>query len=69
MPTEADLEAALLTAAGTITVADVVSAGKLFAKLVGGHAQAADWHQAQEEAIQDALDVAEELKIAKEVLP
>lgn len=68
-PTETEIETALLAAASTITVADVVDLGKFFAKLLGGHAQAADWHAAQAAAIREALDVAEEVEIAKETKP
>lgn len=65
-PSESDIAEALLSLVKTVTVDDVFAVGKLFAKLVGGHAQAAEWHQARAAAVQEAINLSEELRIAQE---
>ena len=69
MPTETELETAVLAAASTLTVADVVSLVQWFTKLVGGHDNAAALIEADREAVKVALDVAEEMAIARESKP
>lgn len=69
MATEADYEAALLTAASTITVGDFINVAQWFAKLVGGHDQAAALIEADREATRLALDVLEQERIDREPAP
>ncbi len=69
MSTQEELEAAALTAAGALTFDDIASVVKFFVKLVGGHATAKDLIDADEAAIQEALDVAEDEKVNAETLP
>ncbi len=69
MSTQDELEAAALTAAGALTFADIADIAKFFIKLVGGHATAKDLIDADEAAIQEALDVAEEAKVNAETTP
>ncbi len=69
MTTETELEAAALTAAGALTYDDVKSAVSFFIKLFGGHANARDLIAADEAAIQEALDIAEDEKLNAETKP
>lgn len=69
MSTASEVEAAALTAASALTIGDIEAAGRFFIKLFGGHAAARDFIAADEAAVQEALDVAEEVKIAQEPLP
>lgn len=70
MATQSELEAAMLTAASTVTVGDLVALAQWFAKLVGGHDNAAALvEQARAQAVQEALDIAEGEKLNQETQP
>ncbi len=69
MATEADYEAAALTAASAITVSDIVSLVQWFVKLVGGHDTAQSLIEADRAAVREALDIAEDVRVAQEPTP
>ncbi len=69
MSTLDELEQAAIEVAKTLTIDDIASAVRFLVKLVGGHDNARDWIAADEAAVQKALDILEEQKIAKETSP